>query len=174
VLQSHEVFSAESWFKILRQQVGLPDGRIIDDYHHIEAGKHVATCAETTDGLIILVRQYRHGPGCVCLGLPAGAVTHGELPLVAAQRELLEETGYIADEWQGLGQFAEHGNYGCGTAHLFKAKQARLVAMPNSGDLEDMEVVLLSIEELQAAIRNNQLPLLGSVAAIALAIGFFS
>jgi len=51
------------------------------------------------DGRIVLERQYRHPTGKVMIEIPAGKLDPGEAPLVCAQRELLEETGYVAREW---------------------------------------------------------------------------
>ncbi len=51
---------------------------------------------------VVLIRQYRHGIGEVTLEIPGGLMDADE-PLAAAKRELLEETGYRAEEWIDLG-----------------------------------------------------------------------
>jgi hypothetical protein len=68
-----------------------------------------------------------------------------------------------------MGVFAAHGNYGCGRAHMFKARNAVAIAMPNSGDLEEIEVLLLDRADLLSALRRGEVHLMGSVAAIGLA-----
>jgi len=62
-----------------------------------------------------------------------------------------------------------HGNYGCGRAHLFTARNAQRVAEPDSGDLEDTEIVLMKLEDIVEAVSNGEVALLSSIAAIALA-----
>jgi ADP-ribose pyrophosphatase len=153
----------------LLQTVQLPDGRLVTDYHHIEVQEHCVIYAETPEGKVIVERQYKHGARTVGLSLPAGALAPGEEPQAAARRELLEETGYAADEWQFMGSFAAHGNYGCGRAHMFRARNAISVAAPNSGDLEEMEVLVMDQADLLAALRRGDVHLMGAVAAIALA-----
>ncbi len=170
VLASREVFSAPPWISVFRETIRLPDGKVIDDYHKIGLLDFVMIVAESPDGNILLERQYKHGPGRVCLTLPAGGIGEGETPLAAAQRELLEETGCASDDWQQLGAFTANASYGCGTMNLFRARGVKKIAEPDSGDLEEMEMVFLPPAELLHAIAAGELTALSSVAAIALAL----
>jgi ADP-ribose pyrophosphatase len=169
-LESRDLVVAKPWIELAVQKVRLPDGREIENYYRLKMSDYAAIFAETDDGLVIMERQYKHGVGRVNLVLPGGAIEPGEAPLAAAQRELLEETGYVADSWQCLGCFITNANYGGSKAHVFVAKNARLVAQPNSGDLEEIEIVLMKREEVAAAICNGEIVVLGAVAAIALAL----
>jgi len=168
-LQSRNVFVAAPWIRVAKQQVRLPDGRVVDDYHQIDLGDYAIVYAQTDDGRVIVERQYKHGIGKVTLVLPAGKIEPGECPLIAAQRELLEETGYRAEHWNALGKFGINGNYGCGNANIFTARGARPVAEANSGDLEEIEVVLMDPDELLKLIRDGGIDLLGTAAVVALA-----
>jgi ADP-ribose pyrophosphatase len=170
VLDSREVFQASPWIRVSRQKVRLPDGRVVDDYHQIRLSDFALVVASTNDGRILVERQYRHGLGQVTLLLPAGTLGDGEDPLIAAQRELLEETGYVSDDWRLLGRFTASASYGCGTMSLFTARNIRKVSTPDSGDLEEMEIMFLSVNELFAAIREGKMPALSSAAAVALAM----
>jgi len=170
IISSRRVFDAEPWLSVDVQRVRLPDGRVVDDYHQIRLPDFAIVFAQTSDGRVVIERQYRHGLGEVSLTLPAGALEGEEAPLAAAQRELLEETGFRAYGWQSLGTFAGHANYGCGMAHLFKAQDAHQVTEPDSEDLEDVQILLMKPDKLIAAIRQGDMRLLGSVGAVALAM----
>ena len=123
--------------------VELPDGRTISDYHVVRLPDYVLVYGVTADGRVPMLRQYKHGPRRVCLTFPGGAIDDGETPLDAARRELLEETGYAASDWERLGTFVTNANQGCNTVHLFRATGCTQVSVPNSGDLETMSLVLL-------------------------------
>ncbi len=168
-LKSRDVFVAPPWIRVAALQVRLPDGRVVNDYHQIELSDYAIVFAKTSDGRVIVERQYKHGIGKVTLVLPAGMIEPGETPLEAAQRELLEETGYRAEGWTALGKFAGNGNYGCGTAHMFMARDAQLVAEPRSGDLEEIEVILMRPEDIVNSFRTGDVALLGTLATVALA-----
>jgi ADP-ribose pyrophosphatase len=170
VQDDREVYSAPPWITIHRQRLLLPNGRIVEDYHQIALRDYVIIVAQTTDGKYIAERQYKHGIGKVSLLLPGGVIEAGEEPLLAARRELLEETGYEADNWRALGVYVSDANYGCGNAHFFVASNARKVADPDSGDLEDMQIVLMDATGLIEAVRTGEILAVGAVAAVAWAL----
>lgn len=169
VLENEPVFQAPPWIKISRQKVQLPDGRVINDYHQIRLSDFALIVASTSDGRILVERQYRHGIGQVTILLPAGTMNDGEDALLAAKRELQEETGYVSNEWKFLGRFTASASYGCGTMSLFTAKNIQKISEPDGMDLEEIEILLMTPEELRTAIREGKMPTLSSVTAFALA-----
>lgn len=83
---------------VVRETVRLPDGGSATREFVLHPGA-VAVVPLLPDGRILLERQYRHATGQVMIEIPAGKLDAGEGALVCGQRELLEETGYVAREW---------------------------------------------------------------------------
>ena len=165
-----KLYDAEPWLTLYADEVELPDGRIISGFYSIDMPDHAIIVALTEDNRVVVERNYKHGPRQVCVNLPAGYLEPNEDALEAAKRELLEETGYVAEAWSFLGALAEDGNRGCGRAHIYLATGARRVADPSSGDLEEMVIDQMTLPELFEATRRGETPVLGIVAALGLAV----
>jgi ADP-ribose pyrophosphatase len=92
------VFSVP-WFDVLERPVkgsAMP-------YYVVKPADYVAVLASTAQGRVLLVRQFRPVLGLETLELPSGHLENGETPEEAARRELAEETGYEAEEFELLG-----------------------------------------------------------------------
>ncbi|MEI6279049.1 MAG: NUDIX hydrolase [Verrucomicrobiae bacterium] len=170
VLGSREVYAAPPFLRLHVERVRLPDGRVVEDFHRIEKPDYALVVPILPDGRILLLRQYKHGVRAVGLYPPGGHIAERESPLEAVQRELLEETGYTAAHWHLMGAFTTDANQGGCRAHFFLARDAQAVADARSDDLEHMELVLLTPDELQAAIRSGEVNALGAIAALTLAL----
>jgi ADP-ribose pyrophosphatase len=87
-----------NFLHVVRDTVRLPDGGAATREYVLHPGA-VAIVPLLDDGRIVLERQYRHPTRQVMIEIPAGKLDEGEEPLACGQRELLEETGYVAREW---------------------------------------------------------------------------
>ncbi len=170
ILSSREVYASPPWIRVDAQRVRTPDGRVVDPFHRVEMPDFALVVASAPDGRIAMLRQYRHGTGRVGLHVPGGFLKKGEAPRTAAKRELMEETGCVATGWRSLGRHVCNANLGCGCAHLFAARGAREVAAPDSGDLEEQELVWLTRAEAARALARGAVDSLASAAALALAL----
>ncbi len=168
-VSANEVYNNGRGLVIKCEEVSLPDGSVVTDYYQVELPSHVTVYALTLEGLVVCLRQYKHGPRRVALTLPGGLLHGGEEPLKAARRELLEETGLVSENWTSLGDFTIGGNQGIGTAHLFLAKGAKSVRTPASGDLEDMHLEYHAPERVLTELGEGNFPILAHATAIALA-----
>jgi len=160
----------QPWFTVGDEAVELPDGRIVEDFGFIDMVDFAVIVPVTAAGDTILIRSYKHGIRAVSLSLPAGGLDGGEEPLACAQRELREETGFEADRWEPLGRFIVDPNRGCGAMHAFIAHGARKVAEPNSGDLEEQELLFVPMHEAIARMQAGEIVHLASAAALSLAV----
>ncbi len=87
-----------SFFCIEKDQVRLPDGTsAFREFMRHPGATAVIPLFE--DGTVLVERQFRYPVNRIFIELPAGKIDKGEESLEAAQRELAEETGYVADEW---------------------------------------------------------------------------
>jgi ADP-ribose pyrophosphatase len=170
VLSRKRLFAFPPRLDVALERVALPDGRVVEDYLQIEMATYAMIYAETADRRVLCLRQYKHGPRRVSLTLPAGHVEPGEDVQAAAERELLEETGYEAATWCKLGSFSNAGNQGCGECHVFAAYGARPVREPEPGDLEEMQLELLTRAALRTALEKGEIAIIGSALAAALGL----
>jgi len=85
-----------------RDTVSMPDGTHATREYVVHPGA-VMVVAQLDNGDLVMERQYRYPMKAAMIEFPAGKLDPGESPLVCAQRELLEETGYTAREWARAG-----------------------------------------------------------------------
>jgi len=90
-----------NFITVRKDRVSLPDGSTSTREYITHTGA-VAMLAMLDNGNLVMERQYRYPLRREFIELPAGKIENGEDILVTAQRELLEETGYVASEWLHL------------------------------------------------------------------------
>ncbi len=130
----------------------LPNG-IVGEWEYIQHPGGALAVPITKEGNLVLVRQYRFALATRLLEFPAGTVEAGEEPATTILRELEEETGYHAKQWQSLGQFPLAPGYSDEIIYAFIAQDLEKLASPPAQDEdEDIEVVLMSFTEFEQAI----------------------
>ena len=170
VLRTRTIFADAPHVSLKADDVELPNGRGVEGYYQIGSRDSCAVVATTETGEVIMLRQYKHGARKVCLTFPGGRQEEGEEMLETARRELREETGYEAAEWRSLGRFPIHANQHVGIVEIFRAEATRLVSSANAGDLEEMELALVTLDDARQALKDGEIALLGDAAALALAL----
>jgi len=133
----------------------------------IRAVDWVNVIALTRDEQVVLVRQYRPGIDSVCIEIPGGMVDEGEEPLVAAQRELVEETGYTSREWRPLGVVAPNPAIQNNRLHSFLALDAEATHDMQLDGNEVLALDVLPLAEVHELLRTGRIDHALVVAAFA-------
>ena len=135
--------------------VRLPDGKEATR-EVVEHPGAVAIVAETDEGKLLLVTQYRHPVGQISLEIPAGKLDLDEPIDVAAHRELLEETGYHAKQLAKLMDFYSTPGFSDEIMHLFVAKGLTFDKMQPDED-EFIDCREYSRQEVTHLIQSGQI-----------------
>jgi len=150
--------------KVRRDVVRLPDGSQ-GAREYIRHPGAVAIVALFDDGAVLLERQFRYPHGREFIEVPAGKLERGEPQLDTAKRELLEETGYVAQDWTHLGVIHTAIAYTDEAIHLFLAR--RLSAGERKLDQgEFLETLVRPFDEALDMIRRGDITDAKSVAAL--------
>ena len=142
-------------FNVNRLDVELPDGRhaVRDVVRHPGA---VGVIALTNNGKIVLVRQYRAALDRITLEIPAGKLELGEDPLLAAHRELTEETGFVAKNMAFLTSIVSSVGFCDERISLYLATELSFEGADPDDD-EFINVDLLEVGELIDAVLDGKI-----------------
>lgn len=140
-----------SIFSVYQWQQQLYDGRTAT-YEQLTRPDSACVLAVTPDGKILITRQLQPAVHEEFVGLPGGIIDAGEDPLTAAQRELREETGYTAKNWQlwySL-QPASRIDWACFTFVAFDAQKTESIHLDGG---EQITLDLVTAPEFVAALK---------------------
>jgi len=142
------------WCGLRRDHVELADGKL-QEYHVFEIHDAVAVVPVLPDGSIVMLWQYRHPIARTHWEVPAGRVDEGESSAQAAERELLEETGYRAKELVRLGGFHPTNGISPHHAELYAALGCERIQRPEPGPTEKFSVHVLAESEVERRLHRG-------------------
>lgn len=144
-------------FDVRRDDVVLPDGTPTN-YHYVEEGDAVVILPFLPGGEeIVLVEEWRQPVGRVNRGLPAGGVEADDEDLqTAAARELHEETGYEAAQWQKLCTTEPVNGIADSVHHTFVASGCTPTADQTLDHNESIRAVTATYEGFVDAVRRGE------------------
>lgn len=155
---SSEYLFNDHWFKVRRDKCITPKGKIVDPYYVYDFPTWVGAVPITEEGKVVMVRQYRHALGEECIEIPGGCVDETDKNFEEAiARELLEETGYAFSSYEYLGKISPNPSTNSNLLHMYLARGGKKVAEQQLDHNEDIEIVLLSMEELKQLLRENKI-----------------
>jgi ADP-ribose pyrophosphatase len=171
VLDARLLVDRKPWLTLWEEDVELPGGMKIEGYLRLMERDYAMVFAVLADGTVPLVCQYKQGIAAPSYDLPAGYLNSPvEPPLLAAKRELREETGLMAETWRTLSDAVIDSNRGNTRAHLFLALDVRLAGAQELDPGESLEVSFHAPAELREMVRKGVINSLASVAAIMTAL----
>lgn len=140
---------------VRRDRVRLPDGRETGREYIVHPGA-VLVVPLLDDGQLVFERQFRYPLRKSFIELPAGKIDPDEDILVTGQRELLEETGYRAAEWQYLTALHPCIGYSDEIIHIFLARGLQAGDHARDHD-ESLEVFSMTLAQAMQAMRRGEI-----------------
>lgn len=154
-VDSETVFKGKL-LEVRKDRVLLPNGQESLREYIVHPGA-VVVLAFLDNGNLLFERQFRYPLRRVFLELPAGKIDPGEAIIDTARRELLEETGYTAREWEYLGVMHPCIGYSDERIEIFAARGLTLVGEKQLDHNEFLEVIELAPGEARQAVWNGQI-----------------
>ena len=138
--------------KIIVKNFLLPNGKEFD-FDVIDEPDFVTIAAFTSDKKALLINQFRPGAERIITSFPEGMIDNGEKIESAAKRELLEETGYEAEEIIFLKTL--HREYATQKQHIVLATNCQKVTTQRLDDRENIEVFEIPIPEFRNFLKDK-------------------
>lgn len=147
----------DRWLSLRADTCETVDGVRIDPFYIFEKRDWAHVMAFDDRGRLLIVRQYRHGSGTVVAELPCGVIDPEDAsPLAAAKRELLEETGCVAENYRAVTPVFANPARQTNRVHCFLAQNARKVAEPTPDEAEEIESGFVTLDELFGLIDSGE------------------
>lgn len=140
-------------FSIRRDRARFSRDHTEHDFHVLESPDWVNVIPITPSSEVVLVRQFRHGIGDCTLEIPGGMVDPEDAsPLVAARREMIEESGYDSPRVESLGSIHPNPAIQINRCHSFVAYDVERRHVPSFDATEETEVVLVPLARIPELI----------------------
>ncbi len=148
-----KIFTVEAVRRSAQKRNGEPSS---GTFYVLDSPSWVNIIPLTASGNVILIRQYRHGIDDFTLEVPGGLVEQGEDPRVAAERECVEETGFVGEGTAILlGENQPNPAFLTNTCYSYLWWNCRLQTAQNVDEHEDIEVVEVPLDQIPTLIQTG-------------------
>ena len=128
----------------------------VHDFITVDLIDWVVVVAETPEKELVMIRQFRHGSGRIELEVPGGCIDRRDSdPLEAAERELLEETGFAGENPHIIGKVCPNPAIQHNTCYVVKIDNVRRVSEPQLEDTEDIEHLVVPQSKVREFLRSG-------------------
>lgn len=152
-LSTQKILNAKI-INVRRDIVMSPKGECFREV--VEHPGGAAILAYTDENHIILIKQYRYAASQEMIELPAGKLEKGEEPFECAKRELTEETGYEAKNWEYLGYIYSSPGFCDEKIHLFKATDLTFKGT-NFDEFENIDTQIIPIDKAIEMVKSGKI-----------------
>ena len=156
-MDSKNILKLGPWLSVRQERVCLPSGKEIPTWFILEFPDWVNVIAVTKDGQFVMIDQYRHALGETRYELVAGVIDPGETPLQAAQRELLEETGFGGGEWSEFMVLSPNPTNHNNLSYTFLATGVEQLSAQHQEETEDIRLHVLNPAEVRQLLEQGEI-----------------
>ncbi len=144
-------------FEIFEEQLINPRNNKAIDFYYLKLSDWTVVVPVTKDNEFVMIKQYRVGAKKYFYEFPGGLIDKGEVPVEAAKRELLEETGYYSDTFELLTEVYPLPAFQTSRCYIYTAKNVEFKKEISLDEGEDIETLLLPLEKVKKMLSNNEI-----------------
>jgi len=153
---SEETIQVNPWWVYKHDVFEKPNGQL-GDYYYAETGGGVKVIPILPDGRIVMILQHRYLEDKQSIEFPSGGIEKGMDAGETARAELLEETGYLADEIIKIGTFQPDNGLIKNLIHVFIAQVSGEPKSQVLNDTEEIDVMYRRPDEIDDMIKRNDI-----------------
>ncbi len=165
--KTKQIYAYKGWRSIIKKYFIMSSGQEAD-FDIVENGDFVTIAAFTTNKEAILTKQFRPGPEIAMVSFAEGYIDKNETPEQAARRELLEETGYEADDIIFLREMRTA--YSTERKYCFLATNCQKISVQSLDNEEDIACFTMPMSEFRDYIKDPKIDNFRNTAAAYLAL----